>query len=262
MAPEQGESQDDRGPGSFSELLEWIIQRTGEPAIKQKITDDTLRNWRAGRYPKDRISPALREVDKWARDTLGSQYPPPGVPPGGLIALAQLNRAQPERVTSIAEQVPADGVTEGSTHTVGAMSASWEAYATSATMPATASARERRGHRSRSRGISALGALAVVLLTAVLIAMSLRKPPEAAPSSVLYARDDAPVAVHECPATACAAMTLPSGTKVKMICFRDAEVVDLNYSSERWFDIIEAKSALRGWVHSSQVSRQTRVGLC
>jgi hypothetical protein len=46
-----------------------------------------------------------------------------------------------------------------------------------------------------------------------------------------------------------------------MICWQDAELADLNYSSSRWFNV-RYPGRSKGWVHSSEVENQTRVGLC
>jgi len=47
-----------------------------------------------------------------------------------------------------------------------------------------------------------------------------------------------------------------------MVCFRDAAPAEVNYRSERWFNVTVPRTSVIGWVHSSQVGRQTRVGLC
>jgi len=87
-------------------------------------------------------------------------------------------------------------------------------------------------------------------------------PPEPT-RSVLYARDDAAVPVRRCPSLSCeVAAEEPNGTSARMVCFRDAAPAEVNYRSERWFNVTVPRTSVIGWVHSSQVGRQTRVGLC
>ena len=56
---------------------------------------------------------------------------------------------------------------------------------------------------------------------------------------------------------------LHNGSRVRMICYRDGEWATGAYRSNRWF-LVEAQGARgrTGWVHSSLVYWQTRVGRC
>lgn len=54
---------------------------------------------------------------------------------------------------------------------------------------------------------------------------------------------------------------IPNGSTVTMLCWRDTEnLPGANYSSPRWFKI--RWSSWTGWVHSSYVYNQTKVGYC
>jgi transcriptional regulator with XRE-family HTH domain len=112
--------------------------------------------------------------------------------------------------------------------------------------------------RPQRLALRVLLALAVVVVLAALVRPD---TPDATSPSLLYARDDALVPIRSCPSLRCEVLVhKPSGSDVRMICFRDAEIADINYRSERWFNVAAARD--HGWVHSSQVGRQTRVGLC
>ena len=103
----------------------------------------------------------------------------------------------------------------------------------------------------------------VVIVTGVaLLVVGLFTGSDAAPLSVLYARDGKPIEVRTCPDTRCAGTTLPTGTKVRMVCFRDAQDLKINYSSPRWFNLRKPGSRVHGWVHSSEVYKQAHVGPC
>lgn len=80
--------------------------------------------------------------------------------------------------------------------------------------------------------------------------------------SRLYVRDGGRIALRTCPNTGCRATYLPTDTRVRMICFRDAQDVAVNYPSPRWFNVRDPRSGAHGWVHSSEVGEQSRVGAC
>ncbi|MDT0264103.1 SH3 domain-containing protein [Jatrophihabitans lederbergiae] len=109
-------------------------------------------------------------------------------------------------------------------------------------------------------------AAAVIVAAGGLVALTvaLRPHHNSAPhDSTVYSRDDAAIAVRSCPEATCAPTeTLQTGARVQMICYRDAERANLNYSSMRWFDVRDEANGITGWVHSSQVEEQTNVGLC
>ncbi len=250
------------GPDPFVELLEWIINRTGETPLLRVIDDDTLRLWRAGRYPKERVSGAVKAVDSWAREVLPGKYPPPGVPPGGLRSLAGRQAGQP--LTDLAEQPRPSHVEQA--EAAAAPLAEHNSLDSGSAVDEAVPSMLEKPRNGWLRGRAAWLAAPVLLLLALLLALKLvpsyRTSDRPGPGSVLYARNAAPVPVRECPALKCRAVVVPTGTRVDMVCFRDAEEVDLNYSSPRWFNIVAPDSDVRGWVHSSQVSHQTRVGLC
>jgi hypothetical protein len=218
-------------PDRFVSLLEWLIGLNGDlEAITRVISADTLRNWRDGKYPKQRSTSAVAAVDRWARDTYPGAYPPAWAP-GGLIALAGRGRAR-------AAPSAANSPTGDSEHSDGPLP------------------------RKRRRWAAGLASLAGIAVVVALIVIALVMPfRHAASPSWLYARGGGSVAVRACPDLSCPAFNRPTGTRVTMICYRDAQRVNLNYSSPRWFDVRDSSGAT-GWVHSSEVANQTRVGLC
>jgi len=218
-------------PDRFVSLLEWLIGLNGDiEAITRLISADTLRKWRDGKYPKQRSTSAVAAVDRWARDTYPDVYPPAWAP-GGLIALAGPGRA---RTAPSAANSPIGGLENSD----GPLS---------------------REMRRWLVGLASLTAITVVVaLIVIALVMSSR---HAAGPSWLYARGGGSVAVRSCPALSCPAFNRPTGTKVTMICYRDAQRVNLNYPSPRWFDVRDSSGAT-GWVHSSEIANQARVGLC
>ena len=224
----------DGGPDGFVDLLEWLIDLNGDlEGVTRVISADTLRKWRAGEYPKQRSTSAVAAVDRWARDTYPGAYPPTWAP-GGLIALAGPGRGRtlPLAANPASCQTGGPGKPEG-------------------LLP--------RSRRRRLVGLASLTTIAaVVALIMIALFVSSRYGPG---PSTLYARGGGPVAIRSCPSLSCPAFNLPTGTKVTMICWRDAQQVNLNYSSPRWFDVRDSGGA-SGWVHSSEVADQTRVGLC
>lgn len=231
MAHHSGGTGGEGGADRFVDLLEWLISLNGDlEGITKVISADTLRKWRDGKYPKQRSTGAVAALDRWARDTYPNVYPPAWAS-GGLIALAG-----PGRTRTAPSATPAVGSLPG----------------TDGALP--------RG-RARRPLIRIVSLAAITVLATLIVITLLISSRHGSGLSTLYARGGGPVAVHNCPALSCPAFNLPTGTKVTMICYRDTERVDLNYSSPRWFDVRDSSSAT-GWVHSSEVANQTRVGLC
>lgn len=247
----RGDASADR---DFVHLLEWIIEHNGgTQGLEKRVSSETLRKWRGGDYPRARSSRTVSAAEEWARDRFGDDYPPHWAPAGGLVALAGPRRRGDD----------GSGRTrEGSDAPSGeAADSSPPALLSPRTPPAVEDhvAQPDRRHLPR---ILVLLSVALVLVAVGVVALVLADRPTTSGASVLYARDGAAVPLRECPRTSCSAQRLQTGTKVRMICWRDAERVDLNYSSDRWFNVEVASSGDSGWVHSSQVSGQTRVGLC
>ena len=227
---DSGTSQGEPGPDRFVSLLEWLISLDGARIeITKVISTDTLHRWREGKYPRHRSPPSIAAVDQWARKTYPDVYPPAWAP-GGLASLAGPRRtsAEPGSTTSATGDAP-----------------------TTVRPPPTGG--ERPFRLARLTAIPVF----VALIAIALFVLSRQN----AGSSTLYARGGGSVAIRSCPDLSCAAFSLPTGTKVTMICYRDAQSIDLNYRSSRWFDVRNPSGAV-GWVHSSEVANQTRVGLC
>lgn len=237
MAHDSGTPAGGSNSDGFVDLLEWLIGVNGDlEGITKVISADTLRNWRDGKYPKHRWSRAVAAVDRWARVTYPGVYPPAWAP-GGLIALAG-----PVKSRTIQRAASSTAYHTSTTDGAGSLG--------TALPPAS----RRLGRFAIFTGIAAVVALIVI---ALFVASR-----HDAGRSTLYARGGGPVAIRSCPALTCPALlTRPTGTEVTMICYRDAQRANLNYSSPRWFDVRDSSGA-SGWVHSSEVANQTRVGLC
>lgn len=122
-------SPSDPAPTFDSLLREIVTAAGGLPALAAKadVKPSTLRKWRNGNHPIDRLSEPVERVDAWARRNMSGTYPPAawprglpgfiGAPPesNGLEAQpgTELDRsdaqAEPELV---AQPVPADAQTE------------------------------------------------------------------------------------------------------------------------------------------------------
>jgi hypothetical protein len=262
------------GADPFVALLEWIIERSGDKgAVKAVVSDETLRKWRAGRYPKVRESSAVEALERWARDQFGASYPPPWAPSGGLVALAGPKHR--DLAASADDSVREPSHEDGSVGDIAVVEPSTTGRWDEDTELAVAAA-ERGASISSSQSYAAGRVVKpkqrrlVAVTGALILALGvggffLRQAVGEDPvqSSVLYSRNEAPIALRTCPITSCrTTATLDVGTAVLMICWRDSERISLNYSSERWFNVRVPETGARGWVHSSQVSGQTRVGLC
>lgn len=90
---------DEAEPDRFVEQLRWVAREAGgvkELARRSRVSTRTLQSWLAGRYPRQRSSKKLTQLDDWALSHL------PGYPPEGTSSLADL--AGP--VGLLAEQEP------------------------------------------------------------------------------------------------------------------------------------------------------------
>jgi hypothetical protein len=102
--------------------------------------------------------------------------------------------------------------------------------------------------------------LAVVMLTTALSASPLTPAAEASSSTITGTatwRDCTNVSLPGCAGRG----TLANGTAVQMHCWIDDSTVTERYRSPRWF-YVSGPNAVRGFVHSSRVVNQTRVGHC
>lgn len=75
------------GPDPFVEQMRWVAREVGgveELARRSRLSVRTLQSWLAGRYPRQRSSKKLTQLDDWALSHL------PGYPPEGTSSLADL----------------------------------------------------------------------------------------------------------------------------------------------------------------------------
>lgn len=78
---------DGADPYPFVEQLRWVAREAGgveELARRSRVSARTLQSWLAGRYPRQRSSKKLTQLDDWALSHL------PGYPPVGTSSLADL----------------------------------------------------------------------------------------------------------------------------------------------------------------------------
>lgn len=81
------EDQADAAPDRFVEQLRWVAREAGgtdELARKSKVSIRTLQDWLNGKYPRQRTSRKLAQLDDWALAHLT------GYPPEGTATLADL----------------------------------------------------------------------------------------------------------------------------------------------------------------------------
>jgi hypothetical protein len=242
------------------DLLLWLVTRNGGTHFVDEqgadvVSRTTIRRWLKGDYPKSRVEESVGQIDLWARARFPGEYPPQWAR-GGLRYYCGPQRRSATPDPEPVAAAPSKGIID--------LHAARELTEAPAPNPRDVGLQPAGGRHRWLRGrrviVSGL-AVATIAAAAALGTLALRDHPPGA-ASVLYARDGAPVSVRSCPDTTCAATTLATGTHVQMICYRDAQRLDLNYSSTRWFDIRDPANDITGWVHSSQVSSQTRVGLC
>jgi hypothetical protein len=154
------------GDDPFVTLLSWLLTMDGARAgIGKIISSDTLQDWRAGKYPRQRSTKALAAVDEWARRSYPGVYPPDWAH-SGLIGLAGSELA---RATAASATPPSDDYQDS------APALPWDAVG----------ARERSGRWVRvATGFSAVAIVAAGAVIAILLS-SAQHP---ASSSTLYAR--------------------------------------------------------------------------
>jgi hypothetical protein len=249
---------DGRPVDPFVELLLWLVARNGSVHFTSEtgvdvVSATTIRRWLRGDYPKTRVEDSVGQVDMWARQKFRSEYPPEGAR-GGFGTTAGRNvrprPRHPRATRSWSRRLRPTSIMTPSTRRRGRTSPTLQ------TDPDASATRRDAGHQRAPRRhwkLVLASAVAVALVTTAAIGATAlrghRDPPPGA-TSVLYARDDAPIPVRICPNTTCRTTTLPTGTRVQMICYRDAQRLDLNYSSTRWFDIRDPSNGVTGWVHS------------
>ena len=181
MTDDRGTTPGEGGPDRFAGLLEWLIDLNGDlEGITGVISADTLRNWRTGKYPKQRSTSAVAAVDRWARDTYSGIYPPIWAP-GGLIALAGPGRGR--------TAPPAANSATCRTGTTGG--------------PGNPKGSRPEARRRRLVGLASLTAIAAVVAL-IVIALFVSSQHGPGPST-LYARGGGPVAIRSCPALSCPA---------------------------------------------------------
>jgi hypothetical protein len=109
-----------------------------------------------------------------------------------------------------------------------------------------------------------LVALAVVLALGAVMTVA-TPAPQTAEASTFASTIAGTAGVRDCVTTSrtCGTpfATLSSGTRVRMVCWVDGSSFTGRYTSNRWFRV-RSSTGVEGYVHSSNVTSQTRVGSC
>jgi hypothetical protein len=95
--------------------------------------------------------------------------------------------------------------------------------------------------------------------------LTLAGPAPQSSAATFTSKAVATAGMYPCTSTAptceSAMVTMPSGSPVHMLCWRDERTATVKYRSNRWF-YVTLPNGHEGFVHSSAVTKQTTVGNC